>query len=64
MDTIWKKLYEEHKIWIRWTHWPDTASDVRRERETYAMRVSTHIFNDEDQIDAMIETVESVARGV
>ena len=64
VDTIWKKMYEEHKIWIRWTHWPATASDVRRDRETYAMRVSTHIFNDEDQIDAMIETVESVARGV
>ncbi|MBH30699.1 MAG: hypothetical protein CMG71_01765 [Candidatus Marinimicrobia bacterium] len=64
VETIWQKMYEEHKIWIRWTHWPDNARDFRRKRETHALRVSTHIFNDKDQIDRMIQKVDSVARSM
>lgn len=64
VEEIWERVYGEHKIWIRWVEFLDTPSDVRRDRKTYALRASTHIFNDENQIDEMIETVESVARGM
>ena len=64
VEKIWEKVYGEHKIWIRWVNFLDKPSDIKRDRMTYAFRVSTHIFNDEAQIDKMLKTVETVANQI
>ena len=64
VEKIWEKVYGEHKIWIRWVNFLDKPSDIKRDRMTYALRVSTHIFNDETHIDKMLKTVETVANQI
>jgi len=64
VEKIWEKVYGEHTIWIRWVNFLDKPSDIKRDRMTYALRVSTHIFNDETHIDKMLKTVETVANQI
>ena len=64
VEKIWEKVYGEHKIWIRWVNFLDKPSDIKRDRMTYALRDSTHIFNDETHIDKMLKTVETVANQI
>lgn len=61
ITAIPEKLSDEYGIWIRYVDFFARRNHMRRGKKTYVLRVSTHIFNDTDQIDRLIEAVEAVA---
>lgn len=61
ITAIPEKLSDEHGIWIRYVDFFARRNHRRRGKKTYVLRASTHIFNDTDQIDRLIEAVEAVA---
>lgn len=57
LSAIVTALREQYRIYIRSVNFFDLAGDTRR---TYALRVSTHIFNDERDIDALVAALREV----
>ena len=50
-------LREEHGFVIRYTHFKAKEWD---EKDTYALRISTHLFNDKEQIDDLMRAMVNV----
>ncbi|WP_237774503.1 aminotransferase class V-fold PLP-dependent enzyme [Actinosynnema sp. ALI-1.44] len=48
-----KRLELEHRIWIRWTEFDVQDSP----HQHYAARITTHIFNDHDEIDHAVDVM-------
>ena len=52
-----QRLEQEHRIWVRWTEF-----DVRDSpHQHYAARITTHIFNDHDEIDRAVDAMGRLA---
>lgn len=54
-------LRNKYKIYVRSVNFLDRADDTRR---TYALRVSTHIFNDISEINALVQAIQEIASAV
>jgi selenocysteine lyase/cysteine desulfurase len=50
-------LRDQYKIYVRSVKFKDSASDTQ---PTYALRVSTHIFNSASEIDALIQSIQEI----
>ncbi|MBC8345488.1 MAG: aminotransferase class V-fold PLP-dependent enzyme [Candidatus Marinimicrobia bacterium] len=53
-------LADEFGIRIRYIEFFNTKSDERHNQKTYALRVSTHIFNNKDQINKLIDATNTI----
>ncbi len=58
ISNITWKLIKEHKIWIRSISFLDKISDGNK--MTYAIRVSTNLFNDFDDIEKLMSAIQAI----
>jgi selenocysteine lyase/cysteine desulfurase len=56
-DDYVNRLEREHKIWIRWVEFDVPGSARMR----YAARLCTHLFNDRDEIDRVLDVMAALA---
>jgi selenocysteine lyase/cysteine desulfurase len=59
--TIYSTLMNNYNIIVRRVSFKDNASDTSSKQ---AIRISTHIFNDYDQIDAVVAAIKEIMGGM
>jgi len=57
--TFRDRLREEYGYIIRYTNFKINLADSR---DTYALRISTHLFHDEDQVDGLVDAMHHLYR--
>lgn len=61
LSAIVTALRDQYRIYVRSVNFLDQSGGARK---TYALRVSTHIFNDERDIDALVAALLEVTRTI
>jgi len=51
------RLESEHRIWVRWTEFAVRDSP----HQHYSVRICTHLFNDEEEVDRAVEVIARLA---
>ncbi|MEE8381858.1 MAG: hypothetical protein V3R78_08340, partial [Thermodesulfobacteriota bacterium] len=57
ISEVSRTLKDDYNIVIRTTHFRDKNSDAQNKR---ALRASTHIFNNYNEIDKLISTIQTI----